>query len=359
MSTLTSSASPAASPRLSGYNQYRSTRPNRSPSTTSKPPTPPTFPRNTFAQPAVPQSPRQQPKLQYADAGTQYSPEGYPPTAKPVTEPVNRNKRKQTSTPPPMSSAEDVPSSPPPKPLPRVSPPDESKTSTTEDGTEAAKSTVQEVAQATIAQLAPKKAKVDSKGVKIMPRQYETCDPKDLGVLIADMLMELIRLNDKIPLKDGKLTRFHSRAPPGISCHDYLNRLIQHATLSPPILLSMVYYIDRLCALYPAFTIGSLTVHRFLITAATVASKGLSDSFWTNPTYARIGGISTSELATLELDFLQRVHFRIVPKPETLVDYYVSLVQRSDDYRLEDEDGSSSDSLRSEPVTDPMDEDPS
>lgn len=105
----------------------------------------------------------------------------------------------------------------------------------------------------------------------------------------------------------------------------------------------MVYYIDRLCALYPAFTISSLTVHRFLITAATVAAKGLSDSFWTNPTYARIGGISTSELATLEMEFLQRVEWRIVPKPEVLVDYYVSLVSRSEGYELEkeesDEDG--------------------
>ena len=74
---------------------------------------------------------------------------------------------------------------------------------------------------------------------------------------------------------------FH-RAPPAISVKDYLFRLIIHATLSPPILLSMVFYVDKLCSMYPAFTISSLTVHRFLITAATVAAKGLSDSVWTN-----------------------------------------------------------------------------
>lgn len=48
-------------------------------------------------------------------------------------------------------------------------------------------------------------------GVKVMPLQYETCDVKDLGVLISDMLMELVRLNDGYPLRDGTLTRFHSR----------------------------------------------------------------------------------------------------------------------------------------------------
>ena len=100
----------------------------------------------------------------------------------------------------------------------------------------------------------------------------------------------------------------------------------------------MVFYIDRLCLLYPAFTINSLTVHRFLITAATVAAKGLSDSFWTNHTYARVGGVSTKELAMLELDFLDRLDWNIVPKAETLDDYYRSLVTRADDYTLEEEE---------------------
>ncbi|KAJ5576368.1 hypothetical protein N7535_003294 [Penicillium sp. DV-2018c] len=171
--------------------------------------------------------------------------------------------------------------------------------------------------------------------VKMLPTQYELADPRDMVVLISSMLMELIRFNDKIPLHQGRLTRFHSRSPPRISVQDYLQRLTTHATLSPPILLSMVYYIDRLCALYPAFTVSSLTIHRFLITSATVASKGLSDSFWTNKTYARVGGIGMPELAMLELDFLFRVEWRIVPQPEVLVDYYQSLVDRCDGFEIE------------------------
>jgi hypothetical protein len=47
--------------------------------------------------------------------------------------------------------------------------------------------------------------------MKAMPLPYETCDVKDLGVLISDMLMELVRINDAMPLRDGQLTRFHSR----------------------------------------------------------------------------------------------------------------------------------------------------
>jgi hypothetical protein len=120
---------------------------------------------------------------------------------------------------------------------------------------------------------------------------------------------------------------------------DYLSRLIVHATLSPPILLSMVFYVDKLCAMYPSFTISSLTVHRFLITSATVAAKGLSDSFWTNSLYARVGGVSVRELALLELEFLRRLDWRIVPKPEVLVDYYKGLVERGSGFVMEKEPG--------------------
>ncbi|KAE8351675.1 cyclin-domain-containing protein [Aspergillus coremiiformis] len=180
----------------------------------------------------------------------------------------------------------------------------------------------------------PKRLRPSIPATKLLPARYEFAEPRDIVVLVSSMLMELIRFNDKIPLHQGRLTRFHSRSPPRISVHDYLQRLATHATLSPPILLSMVYYIDRLCALYPAFTVSSLTIHRFLIASATVASKGLSDSFWTNKTYARVGGISMTELALLELEFLFRVDWRIVPQPEVLEDYYQSLVERCDGYEI-------------------------
>ena len=180
-----------------------------------------------------------------------------------------------------------------------------------------------------------KRMRPEKPEVKLLPQRYELADPRDIVVLISSMLMELIRFNDKIPLNQGRLTRFHSRSPPRISVQDYLQRLTTHATLSPPILLSMVYYIDRLCTLYPAFTVSSLTIHRFLIASATVASKGLSDSFWTNKTYARVGGITMTELALLELEFLFRVEWRIVPEPEVLVDYYKSLAERCDGYAIE------------------------
>lgn len=56
-----------------------------------------------------------------------------------------------------------------------------------------------------------KRPRPPSASIRVMPLKYETCDVRDLGVLISDMLMELVRLNDEFPLRDGQLTRFHSR----------------------------------------------------------------------------------------------------------------------------------------------------
>ncbi|MCJ1479673.1 hypothetical protein MMC13_008359 [Lambiella insularis] len=272
--------------------------------------------------------------VQLVDAGTQYSPP-LAPTSVPGIEPSKaRGKRKERSKSPTTGVPPPEPQLPAQMPAKRAAtPPASSACSATASSTTLANSatTTSSGSQGS----SPKRARPPKLAAKIMPAKYETCDVKDLVLLISNMLMELIRFNDEIPLKDGRLTRFHSRAPPGISVVDYLQRLTTHAALSPPILLSMVYYIDRLCTLYPAFTISSLTVHRFLIASATVASKGLSDSFWTNSTYARVGGVSLKELALLELEFLWRVEWRIVPKPEVLVDYYRSLVERSEGFEIE------------------------
>ncbi|KAK1774350.1 cyclin-domain-containing protein [Copromyces sp. CBS 386.78] len=195
-----------------------------------------------------------------------------------------------------------------------------------------------QVEAASAAQSGPHSPKRARLAPKIVPRRYEHCAVEDLVVLIAHMLGELIELNDEQAQKAGQrhnLTRFHSRTAPGISVLDYLHRLAKHAYLSPPILLSMVYYIDRLCALYQDFTMNTLTVHRFLITAATVAAKGLSDSFLTNTLYARVGGVRVAELNMLELEFLHRVDWKIVPDPDVLVAYYGGLVARCPGYILE------------------------
>jgi hypothetical protein len=92
---------------------------------------------------------------------------------------------------------------------------------------------------------------------------------------------------------------------------------------------------DQLSSVYPEFILSSLTVHRFLITAATVASKGLSDFYWPNEVYAHVGGVRNAELSLLERDLLHRLHWRILPNPVKLTAYYLALVERAGKYMIE------------------------
>ncbi|KAK5635232.1 hypothetical protein RRF57_010944 [Xylaria bambusicola] len=301
------------------------------------------------------QSPSQPRPKQYVgvDAATQYSPmEPFDPTV-PLRAADAPAPRKPTST----SVAEKiatplVPPVPPvlPTPLPKATEPlNGTSLATAQPDRQSAnplspakrRSSDSEDQRNILAQdgesTSPKRTRPNANPPKVLPPRYELCDVEDMVVLIANMIGELIETNDSLAMKSGNLTRFHSRTAPGISVLDYLQRLAKHATLTPPLLLSMVYYIDRLCALYADFTINTLTVHRFLITAATVAGKGLSDSFWNNSFYARVGGIKVAELKLLELEFLYRVDWRIVPVPEVLEAYYKGLVERCDGYVIQEE----------------------
>lgn len=155
------------------------------------------------------------------------------------------------------------------------------------------------------------------------------------------MLDRLVTHNDRIPLTSHSLTRFHSRAPPAISVHDYLMRILKYTQLEPTPLLAILIYIDRACSRRPGFTVSSLTVHRFLISAVTVSAKAWCDSYCTNTHYAKVGGVAVQELNALELELLFMIGWRLSCDKEALQRYYVNLTDQHPNFqRLEAADDS-------------------
>lgn len=154
-----------------------------------------------------------------------------------------------------------------------------------------------------------------------LPRDFLKCPKGDLVILIARMLQFIIQINDS-NIKENErkygLTRFHSKIAPNISVFNYFTRLTKYSLLEHSVLLSAVYYIDLLSNVYPAFNLNSLTAHRFLLTATTIASKGLCDSFCTNTHYSKVGGVQCNELNVLENEFLRKVNYRIIPRDNNI-----------------------------------------
>ena len=145
------------------------------------------------------------------DAGTQYSPPGLPPTARWPTSSIQAPLdpfQAVTAT----STATVRATTPSKRREPSMEPPEpnvcfdgQQRSGSLPDVSTIA--TASNPGQAT----SPSKRPRPDNVLKELPRNYADCEVTDLGVLISGMLMELVRINDKIPLRDGQLTRFHSR----------------------------------------------------------------------------------------------------------------------------------------------------
>lgn len=175
-------------------------------------------------------------------------------------------------------------------------------------------------------------------GRKVLPRRLDDAEPDDILTLVADMLSRLMTHNDTLPLHPSSLTRFHSRATPGISIQSYLRRIAKYTSLDKACALIMLVYIDRVCEKMKGFTICSLTVHRFVCASVVCASKALCDAFSTNGHYARVGGISLIELNMLEKEFLAIIEWHLTCSGALLQHYYISLVGSHPAYLLEEEE---------------------
>ncbi|KAI9033130.1 cyclin-domain-containing protein [Hyaloraphidium curvatum] len=169
--------------------------------------------------------------------------------------------------------------------------------------------------------------------------EFHACEPEQLIQMIGDMLLRLTQFNDRISVTPANLTRFHSRQIPPITIIEYLRRCVKYASLEKTTLIMLLVYIDRVCERHRMFVISSLTVHRFIIAALTVAAKELCDSFCTNVHYARVGGISLRELNTLELEFLFLIDWRLSIQADELQAYYVNLVRQSGVFSLPEAGG--------------------
>lgn len=70
-----------------------------------------------------------------------------------------------------------------------------------------------------------------SPGKPELPWAFIDCPADTLVVLIAHMLELLCQHNDQVLLTPDALTRFHSRASPGITIVDYIRRIVKYTNL--------------------------------------------------------------------------------------------------------------------------------
>jgi len=144
--------------------------------------------------------------------------------------------------------------------------------------------------------------------------------------IISKLLSDLVSRNDQLPLVATQVTPFHSSKPPAISVKCYLeDRILKYGGCSEETFILALIYMDQVVQFNPDFVISSLNVHRLLITAIMLASKFFDDVYYNNAYYARVGGISNSEVNSLEMEMLRMISFSLFVSQEQYTEYRGSL----------------------------------
>ncbi|XP_072957073.1 cyclin-U2-1 [Typha angustifolia] len=140
--------------------------------------------------------------------------------------------------------------------------------------------------------------------------------------VLASLVERTIARNERLiakcgeavaPPKDARRRAFDSCRVLDMTIQSFLERIFRYAQVSPPVYVVAYVYIDRLCRYSDAagLRVTSTNVHRLLATSIMVASKFLEDMNYRNSYYAKVGGLSTSEMNSLEVNFLFLIGFKL------------------------------------------------
>ncbi|CAK9167096.1 unnamed protein product [Ilex paraguariensis] len=149
-----------------------------------------------------------------------------------------------------------------------------------------------------------------------------------LITFLSSLLQRVAESNDlNRRFQTQKISVFHGLTRPTISIQSYLDRIFKYANCSPSCFIVAYVYLDRFTQRQPALPINSFNVHRLLITSVMVAAKFMDDMYYNNAFYAKVGGISTTEMNFLEVDFLFGLGFHLNVTPNSF-HTYCSYLQR-------------------------------
>lgn len=158
--------------------------------------------------------------------------------------------------------------------------------------------------------------------------KFSTETPQTL-TLLASVLEQTIHKNEKFlkrsRKKDG-VTIFHGSRVASLSIRLYIDRIFKYSKCSPSCFVAAYIYMERFLEDTNGY-LTSLNAHRLLIACVLVAAKFLEDVCFDNAYYAKIGGVSTTELNKLELKLLFSLNFRLHVTVETF-DHYCLLLAK-------------------------------
>lgn len=122
--------------------------------------------------------------------------------------------------------------------------------------------------------------------------------------------------------------KFYSKKPPQISLEEYLMRLHQYCPMSTAVYLATSLYIFKLSVVDRLIPVTSRNVHRLVLAGLRVTMKVLEDFSYPHRRFAKVGGVSETELGKLEVSFCFVTNFELRVDREGLLEHAKSITNR-------------------------------
>ena len=152
--------------------------------------------------------------------------------------------------------------------------------------------------------------------------------------IISDLLNNICEENkDKSEIINKNIKPFMTQNIPSMSIKDYLLRLSQFTKMSESTIIIILIYIDRISNLNN-FRLTYRNIYKLILSAMVIAIKYNEDIFYSSSIYAKLGGLSISELNYLEFEFLILIKFSLFIEKDLFDKYKNNLLSLQD----EDED---------------------
>ena len=149
--------------------------------------------------------------------------------------------------------------------------------------------------------------------------------------IISDLLKDICNENNSIETNNKnieinkKIRIFMLKKIPPISIKDFLLRLCKYSKISASTLIFILIYIDRLCQKYK-FKINYFNIYKFILASMVIAIKFNEDDFFSSEFYAKLGGISKTEMNYLEYEFISMINFNLYIKEDLFYKYHDLLI---------------------------------
>ena len=135
--------------------------------------------------------------------------------------------------------------------------------------------------------------------------------------------LHVVRSNvEPLNTQHAAITRkFYSKRAPPISVEEYLMRLHRYCPMSTAVYLATSLYIHRLAVVEKIVPVTSRNVHRLVLAGLRVAMKALEDFSYPHRRFAKVGGVSETELGKLEVSFCFVTNFELRVDREGLLEH--------------------------------------